>query len=186
MASELFRERLRGDERPRHRPGARHPGRQPLRPRRLEGGRALVDRRRARRQRSKRPPTAADGRRHVRRPASSDSPRSSEAHVEVVTADPERASVFVTEWRHLVAATAARAIAARRDAYEAPLPQAIDDGIADRRVPPDRPGHRRDVHPHRAQRHRDLVPTRTAASAADRIADHYADLALRALSEDHR
>src|SRR5262245_47758516 len=41
-----------------------------------------------------------------------------EAHVETVTSDPERASVFITEWRHLSADRRA-AIAARRDAYEA-------------------------------------------------------------------
>jgi TetR/AcrR family transcriptional regulator, cholesterol catabolism regulator len=39
-----------------------------------------------------------------------------EAHVDVVTADPERASVFVTEWRHLSPDRRA-AIAGRRDAY---------------------------------------------------------------------
>src|SRR5258705_7084007 len=41
-----------------------------------------------------------------------------EAHVDVVTADPEPASVFVTEWRHLSADPRA-ALAQRRDPYEA-------------------------------------------------------------------
>jgi AcrR family transcriptional regulator len=107
-----------------------------------------------------------------------------EAHVDVVTADPQRASVFVTEWRHLSADRRA-AIARRRDAYEARFRAVIDDGAA--------------VGAFR--------PTDTALAAtfiltalngiatwyrpdgrlsADRIADHYVDLALRSLSEDHR
>ena len=107
-----------------------------------------------------------------------------EAHVDVVTADPERASVFVTEWRHLSGDRRA-AIAGRRDAYEARFRAVIEDGTA--------------VGAFR--------PTDTALAAtfiltalngiatwyrpdgrlsADRIADHYVDLALRALSEDHR
>jgi TetR/AcrR family transcriptional regulator, cholesterol catabolism regulator len=107
-----------------------------------------------------------------------------EAHVDVVTADPERASVFVTEWRHLSADRRA-AIAQRRDAYEARFRAVIDDGTA--------------VGAFR--------PTDTALAAtfiltalngiatwyrpvgrlsADRIADNYIDLALRSLSEDHR
>src|SRR4029078_4561097 len=52
-----------------------------------------------------------------------------EAHVEVITADPERSSVFVTEWRHLSPDRRA-AIADRRDAYEARFRDTIDDGIA--------------------------------------------------------
>jgi TetR/AcrR family transcriptional regulator, cholesterol catabolism regulator len=107
-----------------------------------------------------------------------------EAHVDVVTADPERASVFVTEWRHLSAERRA-AIASRRDAYEARFRAVIDDGTA--------------VGAFR--------PTDTALAAtfiltalngiatwyrpggrlsADRIADNYIDLALRSLLEDHR
>jgi AcrR family transcriptional regulator len=107
-----------------------------------------------------------------------------EAHVDVVTADPDRASVFVTEWRHLSAERRA-AIAQRRDAYEARFRAVIDDGTA--------------VGAFR--------PTDTALAAtfiltalngiatwyrpggrlsADRIADNYIDLALRSLSEDHR
>src|SRR5436190_5031132 len=52
-----------------------------------------------------------------------------EAHVEVVTADPGRASVFVTEWRHLSPERRA-AIGARRDAYERRLRELIADGLA--------------------------------------------------------
>jgi AcrR family transcriptional regulator len=107
-----------------------------------------------------------------------------EAHVEVITADPERSSVFVTEWRHLSPERRA-AIAARRDAYEGRFRDTIRDGIsvgAFRAADPPiaatfiltalngiatwyRPGGR-------------LSP--------DRIADHYVELALRSLSEDHR
>ncbi len=107
-----------------------------------------------------------------------------EAHVDVVTADPERASVFVTEWRHLSGDRRA-AIAQRRDAYESRFRAVIEDGIA--------------VGAFR--------PTDSALAAtfiltalngiatwyrpdgrlsADRIADHYVDLALRSVSEDHR
>src|SRR3954466_11485173 len=52
-----------------------------------------------------------------------------EAHVEVVTADPERSSVFVTEWRHLSSERRTR-IAGRRDAYETRFREAISEGIA--------------------------------------------------------
>src|SRR5436190_6475253 len=52
-----------------------------------------------------------------------------EAHVEVVTADPQRSSVFVTEWRHLSADHRA-AIGTRRDAYEARFRATIEDGAA--------------------------------------------------------
>ena len=107
-----------------------------------------------------------------------------EAHVDVVTADPERASVFVTEWRHLSGSRRA-AIAQRRDAYEARFRAVIEDGIA--------------VGAFRATDSA-LAATfiLTALNgiatwyrpdgrlSADRIADHYVDLALRSLSEDHR
>src|SRR6266850_4164324 len=52
-----------------------------------------------------------------------------EAHVEVITADPERSSVFVTEWRHL-SPERREAISARRDAYEQRLRDLIADGRA--------------------------------------------------------
>lgn len=107
-----------------------------------------------------------------------------EAHVEVVTADPERSSVFVTEWRHLSAGRRA-AIAERRDAYEARFRAAIADGVAVGAFAPTDPA---------------LAATfiLTALNGiatwyrpdgrlgADRIADHYIELALRSLSEDHR
>jgi AcrR family transcriptional regulator len=107
-----------------------------------------------------------------------------EAHVDGVTADPQRASVFVTEWRHLSGARRA-AIAQRRDAYEQRFRDVIDDG--------------RSVGVFRA------TDTALAATfiltamngiatwyrpdgrlSADRIADHYVNLALRSLSEDPR
>jgi AcrR family transcriptional regulator len=107
-----------------------------------------------------------------------------EAHVEVVTADPERSSVFVTEWRHLSADRRA-AIAVRRDAYEARFRETIDDGVS--------------VGAFRAT---DAAIAATFILTAlngiatwfrpngrlspDRIADHYVELALRSLSEDHR
>jgi AcrR family transcriptional regulator len=107
-----------------------------------------------------------------------------EAHVDVVTADPERASVFVTEWRHLSGDRRA-AIATRRDAYEARFRAVIDDGTA--------------VGAFRATDSA-LAATfiLTALNgiatwyrpdgrlSADRIADHYVDLALRSITEDHR
>jgi AcrR family transcriptional regulator len=107
-----------------------------------------------------------------------------EAHVEAVTADPERASVFVTEWRHLSADRRA-AIATRRDAYEARLRGLIADGTAT--------GAFRAADPALAATFL-LTALNGIATwyrpdgrlTADRIADHYVDLALRALSEDHR
>ena len=107
-----------------------------------------------------------------------------EAHVDVVTADPERASVFVTEWRHL-SGDRRGSIARRRDAYEARFRAVIEDGTA--------------VGAFRA------TDTALAATfiltalngiatwyrpdgrlSSDRIADHYVDLALRSISEDNR
>ena len=107
-----------------------------------------------------------------------------EAHVEVVTADPERSSVFVTEWRHLSADRRA-AIEVRRDAYEARFRQAIDDGGS--------VGAFRATDPAIAAT---FILTALNGIATwfrpdgrlspDRIADHYVELALRSLSEDHR
>ena len=107
-----------------------------------------------------------------------------EGHVDIVTADPERASVFVTEWRHLSAERRA-AISARRDAYERRFREVIEEGIA-----------------LGAFRASDSALAATfiltalngistwyrpdGRLSADRIADHYVDLALRALSEDRR
>lgn len=106
------------------------------------------------------------------------------AHVGVVTADPEVAGVFVHEWRHLDDERRAR-ILARRDAYERRLRALIEDGMATGELLPTDPAvatafvlgavnglatwYRRD-----------------GRLAPDRIADHYADLAVRALTEDSR
>jgi AcrR family transcriptional regulator len=107
-----------------------------------------------------------------------------EAHVEVIIADPERSSVFVTEWRHLSGDRRA-AVAERRDAYEARFREAIADGIAVGAF-----------HATDAAVAATFVLTALNGIAtwyrpdgrlsADRIADHYVDLSLRALSEDHR
>jgi AcrR family transcriptional regulator len=107
-----------------------------------------------------------------------------EAHVDIVTSDPERASVFVTEWRHLSAERRA-AISARRDAYERRFREVIEEGIA--------------LGAFRASDSAlaatfiltalNGIPTwyrPDGRLSADRIADHYVDLALRALSEDRR
>jgi AcrR family transcriptional regulator len=107
-----------------------------------------------------------------------------EGHVDIVTADPERASVFVTEWRHLSAERRA-AISARRDAYERRFREVIDEGSA--------------LGAFRASDSAlaatfiltalNGIPTwyrPDGRLSADRIADHYVDLALRALSEDRR
>jgi AcrR family transcriptional regulator len=107
-----------------------------------------------------------------------------EAHVETVTNDPERASVFVTEWRHLSADRRA-AINDRRDAYERRFRDLIEEGIG-----------------LGAFRQTDAalaaafilsalngIPAWYRADgrlSADRITDHFVDFALRALSEDHR
>jgi AcrR family transcriptional regulator len=107
-----------------------------------------------------------------------------EAHVEVVTADPERASVFVTEWRHLSEPRREK-IARRRDDYEGRLRQLIVDGIA--------LGAFRATDPALAATF--LLTALNGIAmwfradgrlSADRIADYYVDLALRSLSEDHR
>ena len=107
-----------------------------------------------------------------------------EAHVEVVTADPDRSSVFVTEWRHLSGDRRA-AIAERRDAYEARFRDTIADGIA--------VGAFRSTDPAIAAT---FILTAlngiatwyraTGRLSPDRIADHYVELALRSLSEDHQ
>ena len=107
-----------------------------------------------------------------------------EAHVEVVTADPQRSSVFVTEWRHLAPGRRA-SIADRRDAYEARFRSAVEDGVAVGAFAATDPA---------------LAATflLTALNgiatwyrpdgrlSPDRIADHYVELALRSLSEDPR
>jgi len=107
-----------------------------------------------------------------------------EAHVEVVAADPERSSVFVTEWRHLSGGRRA-VIAGRRDAYEARFRETIRDGVT--------VGAFRPTDPAIAAT---FILTALNGIATwyrpdgrlspDRIADHYVELALRSLSEDHR
>jgi AcrR family transcriptional regulator len=107
-----------------------------------------------------------------------------EAHVDVVTTDPRRASVFVTEWRHLSPERKA-GIADRRDAYERRFRTTIEDGIS--------VGAFRQTDPAIAAT---FILTALNGIAgwyrpdgrlgADRIADHYVELALRSLSEDHR
>ena len=107
-----------------------------------------------------------------------------EAHVEVVTADPERSSVFVTEWRHL-SPERRTAVGERRDAYEARFRETIAEGTA--------VGAFRAADPAIAAT---FVLTALNGIATwyrpdgrlgpDRIADHYVELALRSLSEDHR
>ena len=107
-----------------------------------------------------------------------------EAHVEVITADPERSSVFVTEWRHL-SPDRRDAIGRRRDAYEARVRDLIAEGQAI--------GAFAAIDPTLAATFL-LTSLNGIATwyrpdgrlSADRIADHYVDLALRSLSEDHR
>ena len=105
------------------------------------------------------------------------------AHVEVIGADPELASVFVSEWRHL-SPDRRTAILRRRDAYEGRFREVIVEGMATGDFGSTDPGlaatfiltalnglatwYRPDGR---------LGPTR--------IADHYADLATRTL-EEHR
>jgi AcrR family transcriptional regulator len=107
-----------------------------------------------------------------------------EAHVETITSDPRRSSVFVTEWRYLSPDRRAE-IGARRDAYEQRLRDLIADGLA--------VGAFAAVDPAVAATFL-LTALNGIATwyrpdgrlSADRIADHYVELALRSLSEDHR
>ncbi|MEK6719374.1 MAG: TetR/AcrR family transcriptional regulator [Chloroflexota bacterium] len=105
-------------------------------------------------------------------------------HVRVITEDVGAASVFISEWRSLGEMRRA-AVLVRRDAYETQLRDVIADGVASG----------------------DFTMTDAAMTAsylltalngiatwyrpdgrlgADRIADHYVDLSLRTLTEDHR
>ena len=107
-----------------------------------------------------------------------------EAHVETITSDPQRSSVFVTEWRYLSPDRRAE-IGARRDAYEQRLRDLIADGLA--------VGAFVAVDPAVAATFL-LTALNGIATwyrpdgrlSADRVADHYVELALRSLSEDHR
>jgi TetR/AcrR family transcriptional regulator, cholesterol catabolism regulator len=105
------------------------------------------------------------------------------AHIAAIAADPQLASVFVSEWRHL-SGERREAILQRRDAYEGRFREVIVEGMATGDFGSTDPG---------------LAATfiLTALNGlatwyrpggrltAERIADHYADLALRTL-EDHR
>jgi TetR/AcrR family transcriptional regulator, cholesterol catabolism regulator len=105
-----------------------------------------------------------------------------EAHVETVTADPERASVFVTEWRHL-SAERRDEIRDRRDAYERRFRELIEEGIG--------LGAFRQTDAALAA---DFILSALngipgwyrpdGRLSADRITDHFVDLALRSLTED--
>lgn len=107
-----------------------------------------------------------------------------EAHVEVVTADPERSSVFISEWRHL-SETRRAALTIRRDAYEARFRDAIDRGIES--------GSFQALDPAVATTFiltaLNGIPTwyrQDGRLSADRVSDQYVELALHAISEDHR
>jgi AcrR family transcriptional regulator len=107
-----------------------------------------------------------------------------EAHVEVVTADPERSSVFVTEWRHLSGGRRAQ-IGGRRDGYEARFRETIADGVGIGVFAATDPA----IAAVFILTALNGIATWYRADgrlSADRIADHYVELALRSLSEDHR
>ncbi len=105
-------------------------------------------------------------------------------HVRVIAEDVGAASVFISEWRSLSDPRRA-AILARRDAYEARFRTAIEDGIATGRFTMTDP----------AVAATFLLTALNGIATwfrpdgrlgAARIADHYVDLALRALTEDLR
>ena len=107
-----------------------------------------------------------------------------EAHVEVVTADPRRSSVFVTEWRHL-SEPRRTTIAARRDAYEARFRDTIADGLAGGLFATTDPAIAATF----------LLTALNGIATwyrpdgrltADRVADHYVELSLRSLTEASR
>jgi AcrR family transcriptional regulator len=104
------------------------------------------------------------------------------AHVRVVTADPGQASVFAYEWKFLSPERRAQ-IAARRDRYEARFRALIADGIASRAFA--------ETDPAIAATFVLIALNGIAAwyrpdgrLSADRIADRYAELCVRALAED--
>ena len=105
-------------------------------------------------------------------------------HVAVVTADVGEASVFIHEWRHLSEGRR-KSILARRDAYEARFRRAIADGIAD--------GAFAMTDPSLAATFLltalNGIPTwyRPAGTTSPaQLADLYADLAVRSLTEASR
>ena len=103
------------------------------------------------------------------------------AHVRVVTDDPGAASVFITEWRHLSAERRA-AVLDRRDAYERRWRAVVEAGIADGAFALTDPA---------VSTTFVLTALNAIATWYDRdgylspaqLADAYADLALRALTE---
>jgi AcrR family transcriptional regulator len=106
------------------------------------------------------------------------------AHVEVIASDPGEASVFVAEWRHLSPDRRAE-ILERRDAYERRFRTAIADGMSDGSFTLTDP----------ALAAAFLLSALNGIAtwydpagrlAVDRIADHYADLAVRSLTEAPR
>lgn len=103
------------------------------------------------------------------------------AHVRVICADPDASSVFVHEWRHLSDDRRA-AILERRDAYERRLRSLIASGIAD--------GAFAMVDPAVAATFLltalNGIPTWFRSQghlSPDQLADAYADLAVRSLTE---
>lgn len=103
------------------------------------------------------------------------------AHVQVICGDPGASSVFVHEWRHL-SDDRRTEILRRRDAYEQRLRQLIADGIAD--------GAFAIVDPALAATFLltslNGIPTwyrRDGHLSASQLADAYADLAVRSLTE---
>jgi AcrR family transcriptional regulator len=107
-----------------------------------------------------------------------------DAHVTVIAADPELASVFVHEWRHLAADHRA-GVLERRDAYERRFRDVIGDGMASGEF----------VHTDPAVAATFILTALNGLASwyrpdgrlgSERIADHYAALAVRALTEDHR
>jgi AcrR family transcriptional regulator len=105
-------------------------------------------------------------------------------HVQVVAADPGQASVFAYEWKFLSPARRA-AIAERRDRYEARFRALIAEGIAGRAFAETDPAIAATF----------ILTALNGISAwyrpdgrlsPERIADHYADLCVRALTEHRR
>jgi AcrR family transcriptional regulator len=106
------------------------------------------------------------------------------AHVDVIAADPGEASVFVAEWRHL-STDRRQAILDRRDGYEARFRSVIADGMAEGAFALTDPA----IAATFVLSALNGIATwyrPTGRLTPDRIADHFVDLALRALTEAHR
>jgi AcrR family transcriptional regulator len=106
------------------------------------------------------------------------------AHVTVLARDPGLASVFVHEWRHL-SSDRRTVVLGRRDAYERRFRDVIAEGMASGEF----------VHTDPAVAATFILTALNGLASwyrpdgrlgADRIADHYAGLAVRSLTEDHR